>query len=53
VEDPTREVEVDTESQFINVTLVTNSVIDPTSTLTMKMLDKKVIMFPKENQKKH
>ena len=38
VEDPTREVEA--ESQSINVTLVTNSVIDPTSALIMKMLDK-------------
>ena len=54
VEDPTRdvevEVEVEAESQSINVTLVTNSVIDPMSALTMKMLDKKVIMLPKENR---
>ena len=40
VEDPTREVDVEAKSQSINVTLVTNSVIDPTSALTMKMLDK-------------
>ena len=55
VEDPTRdvEVEVDTESQSIDVTLVTNLVIDPMSALTMKMLDKKVIMLPKENRQKY
>ena len=52
VEDLTREVEVEVEaeSQSIDVTLVTNSVIDPTSSLIMKMLDKKVIMLPKENR---
>lgn len=49
VEDPTREVEVEVESHSIDVTLVTNSVIDPKSALTMKMLDKEVIMLPKEN----
>ena len=55
VEDPTREVEVEVEaeSHSIDVTLVTKSVIDPTSALTMKMLDKKVIMLPKENQQKY
>ena len=55
VEDPTREVEVEVEveSQFIDVTLVTNSVIDPTSALIMRMLDKEVTMFPKENQQKY
>ena len=55
VEDPTREVEVEVEaeSQSIDVTLVTNLVIDPTSSLTMKMLDKEVIMFPKENKLKY
>ena len=55
VEDPTKEVEVEVEaeSQSIDVTLVTNSVIDPTSSLTMKMLDKEVIMFPKENRQKY
>ena len=45
-----REVEVEEESQSIDVTLVTNSVFDPTSALTMKILDKKVIMLPKENR---
>ena len=53
VEDPTREVEVEEESQSIDVTLVTNSVIDPMSALTMKMIDKKVIMLPKENRQKY
>ena len=53
VEDPTREVEVEAESQSIDVTLVTNSVIDPMSALTMKILDKGVIMFPKENKQKY
>ena len=51
VEDPTREVEVEVEaeSQSIDVTLVTNLVIDPMCCLIMKMLDKEVIMLPKEN----
>ena len=34
-EDPTRGVEVEEEIQSIDVTLVTNSVIDPMSALTM------------------
>ena len=53
MENPTREVEVEAESQSINVTLVTNLVIDPTSALIMKMLDKEVTMFPKENRLKY
>ena len=55
MEDPTREVEVEVEakSQSIDVTLVPNSIIDPTSSLTIKMLDKEVIMLPKENKQKY
>ena len=55
VEDPTREVEVDVEakSQSINVTLITNSVIDPTSALIMKMLNKEVTMLPIKNRQKY
>ena len=55
MEEPTREVEVEVEAESpsIDVTLVTNSVIDPTSALIMKMLDKEVIMFPKENRLKY
>ena len=55
VEDPTREVEVEVEaeSQCIDVTLVTNSVIDPTSALIMRMLDKEVTMLPNENRRKY
>ena len=55
VEDPTKEVEVEVEakSQSIDVTLVTNSVINPTSSLTIKMLDKEVIMLHKENGSKY
>ena len=54
VKDPTREVEVEAEaeaeSQSIDVTLITNSVINPMSALTMKMQDKGIIMLPKENK---
>ena len=55
VEDPTREVEVEVEakSQSIDDTPVKNSIIDPTNALTMKMLDKEVIMLPKENRLKY
>ena len=55
VEDPTREVdlEVEAEIQFIDVTLVTSSVINHTSALIMIMQDKGVIMLPKERKKKY
>ena len=55
VEDPARAVEVEVEvvSQSIDVTLVTNSVIDPMSALIMKMLDKEEPMLPKENKLKY
>ena len=55
VEDPTREVEVEVEaeSQSTDVTLVTNSVIDPTSALIMKMLNQEVTMLSIKNQHKY
>ena len=52
-EDPTREIEVEVESQSTDVKLVTNSVIDPMSAPTMIMQDKGVVMFPKEVKQKH
>ena len=54
-EDPTKEgeVEVEADSQSIDGTLVTNSIIDPMSALIMRMLDKEVTTLPKKNRQKY
>ena len=39
--------------ESVDVTLVTNLVIDPTSALIMKRLDRGVTIFPKENKHKY